>query len=353
MEGLFALVIAGGRGTRFWPLSRRARPKQCLEMGDSDSALVETVERLRPIVPVERILVVTGRDMEAAVRDCLPDLPAENVIVEPWGRNTAPCIALGAIEVGKRKLGAVMAVFPADHHIGAIETFQSAVVAGAQAAKATNSFVTIGVPPTRPETGFGYLELGADVGDWNGFTLKNVDRFREKPGPVDAAAFLESGAHLWNTGIFIFTVDGIRDAFRRFLPRTSEAMEKVAQNPETLQAEWGNMDATSIDYGIMERCRHIYTVPCDLEWSDLGTWPAAGETFPRIKGGRGVVNGSIATDSKGCVIYAPDKTVALIGVEGLVVVDTEDALLVMQSDRAAEVADTVRELEALGLDELT
>jgi len=322
-------------------------------LGENDAALVATINRILPVIPMERILVVTGREMEASVRSLLPELPRENVLVEPSGRNTAPCIALGAVEIGKRCLEAVMAVFPADHHIGNPQMLHKAILAAAQAAKATNSFVTIGITPTRPETGFGYLEVGPEVGKWNDLILRNVDRFREKPGPEEAQRFVDSGHFLWNSGMFIFTVEGIRDAYRRFLPRTSEALEKIAQNPETLESEWGNMEATSIDYGIMERCRFIYTVPCDLDWSDLGTWPAAAESFPRVQGGRALAGRIFAKDTSGCVIYSPDKTVVLIGVDDLVVVDTDDALLVMKSDRSAEVAETVRELEALGLDELT
>jgi mannose-1-phosphate guanylyltransferase len=291
--------------------------------------------------------------MEAAVRGLLPEVPDANVLVEPWGRNTSPCIALGAVEVSKRCRAAVMGVFPADHRVRDIQAFQAAVKAAGHAAKNTNAFVTIGIKPTRPETGFGYLEIGPEAGEWEGLTLNNVVRFREKPGPEQAEEFLKSGRYLWNSGMFVFTVDALKDAYRQFLPRTSEAIERLAQNPSRLHEEWGNMDATSIDYGIMERCRFIYTVPAELGWSDLGTWPAVSEEFPRVPGGRGVVMRAISKDSVGNSIYAPQKTVVLLGVQDLVVVDTDDALLVMHQDRSSDVSEIVRELDHQGLDELT
>ena len=352
-ENLYALVLAGGRGARFWPLSRRSRPKQCVSLGGGPAALVSTIERLAPLIPRERILIATGREMEAAVRELLPDVPSENFIVEPWGRNTAPCIGLGAVEIGRRSPDAVMAVFPSDHQVDDGEALRSVVAGAADAAKATNAFVTIGVEPTRPETGFGYVEIGPKMGEWGGHAFLKVSRFREKPSIDLAKEFVESGHHLWNAGMFVFTVGALKDGLRRFLPRTSEALERVTQNPDVLEDEWGNMDATSIDYGVMERSNAILTVRCDFGWRDLGTWTAAGETMPRQPGGRGVAGQIIAKDASGCVVYAPGKAVALVGIEDVVVVDTEDALLVMQGDRSASVGEIVRELEAQGRDGLT
>ncbi len=353
MDSLFALVLAGGRGSRFWPLSRRSRPKQCLSIGDDPAALVSTVRRLQPLIPVERILVATGREMEASVRELLPEVPEHNFIVEPWGRNTAPCIGLGAVEVGRRVPDGVMAVFPSDHHVQDAATLRSVVAGAAAAAKATNAFVTIGVEPTRPETGFGYLEVGPKMGEWGGHAFLNVSRFREKPSVDLAEEFVESGNYLWNAGMFVFTVGALKDAFRKFLPRTLEALERLAQNPAALEEEWGNMDATSIDYGVMERSSAILTVRCSLGWRDLGTWSSAGETMPRNSAGRGVAGQVLSKESHGCVVYAPGKAVALIGVDDLVVVDTADALLVMKGDRSVDVGELVRDLEADGQDELT
>ena len=353
IENLYALVLAGGRGSRFWPLSRRARPKQCVSLAGGPAVIVSTVERLKPLIPVARIFVATGREMEEAVRELLPEIPSENFIVEPWGRNTAPCIGLGAVEIGRRSPDAVMAVFPSDHQIDDGETLRSVVSGAAAAAKATNAFVTIGVEPTRPETAYGYLEVGPEMGEWGGHSFQKVARFREKPNIDLAREFAESGQHLWNAGMFVFTVGALKDAFRRFLPRTFEALERVTRNPSALEEEWGNMDATSIDYGVMERSNAILTVRSELGWRDLGTWMSAGETMPRHPGGRGIATQVIAKDASGCVVYAPGKSVALIGVEEVVVVDTEDAILVMKGDRSASIGEIVRDLEAQGHDGLT
>jgi len=350
---LYALIIAGGRGTRFWPCSRRDRPKQCISIGGQEAILQQTINRLLPLVPAERIIVITGGDMVDAVRDVAQGIPEENLLVEPWGRNTAPCIGWGAVEIGRRSTNPTMAVFPADHQIGDPEMFRSVVQGAADAARATNAIVTIGISPTRPETGFGYLEVGTEVGSWGGHTFHTVERFNEKPDPDTAQRYLEGQRHLWNAGMFVFTTDAIRDAYRAYLPRSAEALERIQYNPDSLKENWGELDATSIDYGILERSRHILTVPADFGWSDMGTWQAAAADMPRISGGRGVVAHIVAKDAKSNVVHAPHKLVALIGVSGLVVVDTEDALLVMDANQAQQVAEIVRRLDEDSLEKYT
>jgi len=353
LRDLYALIIAGGRGTRFWPCSRRNRPKQCLSLGGQESYLRQTIERLLPLLPAERILVITGEDMAEAVREVCGPVPKDNVLVEPWGRNTAPCIGWGAVEAGRRSTNPILAVFPSDHQIGDPEEFRSIVSGAAGAAKSTNALVTIGITPTRAETGFGYLEVGTDVGSWGGRDFKTVERFTEKPDPATAQRYLEGKRHLWNAGMFVFTTDAIRDAYRAYLPRSAEALERIQHNPSLLREQWGELDATSIDYGIMERSRHILTVPADFGWSDMGTWGAAAEEMPRIPGGRGTAAHVVATDSQGNVVHVPEKLVALIGVKDLVIVDTEDALLVMDASRAQQVGDVVRRLDSDDLSHFT
>jgi mannose-1-phosphate guanylyltransferase len=353
VSSLYALVLAGGRGTRFWPRSRRERPKQCVAIHGDRSYLQQTVERLLPIIPKERILIATGRDMQEAVRAEVSDLPDENILVEPWGRNTAPSIGWGAVEIGRREPDAIMGVFPSDHLIATADVLRTAVLAAADATRATNALVTLGIEPSRPETGYGYLERGPEVGAWGGLVFHAVERFTEKPDPDAAARYLEGGKHLWNAGMFVFRVDAIRDAFRAYLPRSATALERIQHAPDLLEEQWGELDATSIDYGIMERSRHILTIPCDPGWSDIGTWTAAGETMPRIEGGRGMAAHVIAQDSKNCVVHAPNKLVALLGLEGVVVVDTKDALLVMDAAQAQHVGDLVRRLEHAELTDFT
>ena len=353
MEGLYALILAGGRGTRFWPVSRKSMPKQCIAIAGETPLLAQTIERLNLLIPPERILVATGADMEDAVRQAVPDIPSENILVEPWGRNTAPCIGWGLVEVGRRDSNAVLVVCPSDHLIHDKHGLAEAIKSAALSAKTTNKIVTLGITPDRAETGFGYLELGPPVGEWGQNTVHTVAQFVEKPDPATAEKYLAGGKHLWNAGMFVFSVGAGRDAYRTHLPKTAEALERISRDPKAIQIEWGNLEATSIDYGIMERSRHILTIPLDVGWSDVGTWSAAGETMPDAPGGRGVAKAIVNRDSENCIIHAPGKTVAILGLEGIVVVDTPDALLVMSADRSQQVGDVVRQIEEMELDGVT
>ena len=345
-DDLYAVILAGGRGARFWPLSRRARPKQCLSLTSEQSMLQETVARLHPLVPAERILVVTGPVMAEGVRAQLPQLPPQNILVEPSPRNTAPCIALGAVEVARRGGGhAVMAVLPADHHIASPDELRRILMAAWDAARSTNALITLGIRPRYPESGYGYLQVGVRMGAWGGRSFHMVERFTEKPSVDVATQWVEAGTHLWNAGMFVFTVDAIRDAIREHLPQTAMAMIELAGNASMLASVWETMDATSIDYGIMEQSRHILTVPCDPGWSDLGAWTALDTVLPSVEGGKGKAASVVAVDSVDCTVFAPSKTVALVGVSELVVVDTKDALLVMSKSRAQELRHVVARLD--------
>ncbi|MFH1469366.1 MAG: mannose-1-phosphate guanylyltransferase [Pseudomonadota bacterium] len=344
------LVMAGGRGTRFWPLSRNHRPKQCLALTGERTLLQQAVDRVVGLVGPDCVMVATGRDMEAEVRAQLPELPRENFLVEPRGRNTAPCIAWGAVETARRWGGdSVMAVLPADHVIADPETFRGVLAAAAEAASQTNSLVTIGIQPTRPETGYGYLEVGGELGRWGGRPFLRVRRFVEKPDAHTAAGFLATGGYLWNAGMFCWTVDAIRDAYREYLPRTWAAMEALAHRPEALDDLWERFDATSVDYGVLERSRGVLTVPAEFGWSDVGTWSALREVLPGVTGGSIIAGQSVALDARGNVVHAPGKLVALLGVDGLVVVDTEDVLLISRVDHAQEIRRIHDEVERRGL----
>ncbi len=353
-DTLFVVIIAGGRGTRFWPLSRRHRPKQVLALAGDDSLIRQTVDRLRPLAPAERTLVVTGPDMVDAIRAELPELPDDNILVEPSGRNTAPCIGWASVEVERRAgRDAVVAVMPADHVVTRPDLLRAALTSAAVAAADTGTIVTLGIRPTRPETGFGYLELGDSAGSFAGNDLRRVDRFREKPDATTAAAYLDGGRHLWNAGMFVFTVGTMRRAFAQHLPRSSAALDAIAAEPARLAELWTDLDATSIDYGIMERADAILTVPCAPGWSDVGAWPAAAELMPALDGGVGRADTTVAVDSSGNVLHAPGKLVALVGVRDLVVVDTDDAVLVMDKARAQELRRVLAALKERGLEAYT
>ena len=351
---LYALIIAGGRGTRFWPKSRRKLPKQCIALGADRTLIQQTVDRIRPLVPPERILVVTSWDMAEAVISQLPELPGENILVEPVGRNTAPAVGWGCMDIARRSAGdnAVVAVLPSDHIISDEEELLSVLSSCAAAASATNALVTIGLQPTRAETGFGYLECGGTLGEFENHDFLRVQRFVEKPNAATAAEYLASGDHLWNAGMFVFTVEAARDAFRQHLPNTWALLERLRYEPGDLARLYPQMDATSIDYGIMERSRHVLTVRAELGWSDVGSWLALAEHLPRIPGGRGVADPVVSIDSSHNIVHAPGKVVALVGVEDLVVVDTGDALLVCTKEQSQRVREVIEVLEARELDEL-
>ncbi|MDG1482130.1 MAG: sugar phosphate nucleotidyltransferase [Myxococcota bacterium] len=351
---MYALIMAGGRGARFWPRSRRAFPKQCVAIGGPDSLIRQTVDRLAPMISPEHILVITGPDMVDAIAAQLPDLPAENILVEPQGRNTAPCVGWGAVEVARRGgEDAVMMVLPADHVITAPEILRDSLAGAAAAAVETGALVTLGITPTHPETGYGYLELGDEAGQWAGQSLRVVSRFQEKPDATTAAQYVASGRHLWNAGMFVFTAGAVLSAFAAHLPRSAVALRRIAADPGSLAEAWGELEATSIDFGIMERVDNILTAPCDPGWSDVGSWSAAGALLPEDAGGRGETLRTLSIDAADNITYAPGKVVALIGVSGLAVVDADDALLVMDASRAQEVRDIVTMLETTGLPHLT
>jgi len=351
-KNVYVLVIAGGRGTRFWPRSRRAMPKQCISLDGQDTLLQRTIRRVVPVIDPERVLVVTAAEMADAVVEQLPELPPGNVLVEPEGRNTAPCVGWGSVEIARRARSpdAVMVVLPADHLIEDEEEFRDLLLGCAQAAQATNSLVTIGIEPTRPETGFGYLEVGGELGRWGDRSFLRVDRFVEKPDLATARTYLASGVHLWNAGMFVFKVAAIRDAFRAHLPDSWAVLENLRHSPERLDELFPQLERTSLDYGIMERAGNVLTVRGDFGWSDVGSWNALSEHLPDSPLGHALVDAAVGIDAGGCVVHAPGKAVALVGVHGLAVVDSPDALLICPLDQVQRLREVIASLEEQGLD---
>ena len=340
MAAVVAVILAGGSGTRFWPLSRSTRPKQCLSLDGGPSLLRRTVERLRGLVAEDALLVVTGRPMEAAVRAELPELKATQILVEPSGRNTAPSIAWAVARLAPEGPGAgaaagaaegpgeqVVIVLPSDHHIEDEAAFQAALRTAVDAATRLDGLVTLGLSPTRPETGFGYLELGAPVPGFAGASVRRVAAFREKPDALTAAAYLSGGAHLWNAGMFVFRASVFWSELSAQLPRTAAAL--AGAGPSMGEAQWLQTDAISVDYGVMERCHSIFTVPCAFGWSDVGSWAGAEGLLPVVEGGRGRAGSVRAVRSTGNVVWAPGRDLSLVGLQDTVVIDVGDAVLVM------------------------
>ncbi len=357
---LYAVVMAGGSGTRFWPLSRVARPKQFLAIGTARPLLTETIARLAPLVPTSRVKIVAGERHEAGIRAVCPELGPDALVVEPCARNTAPCVGLAAIHVAREDPDAIMAVLPADHHIGDDAGFRRLVAAAAERARA-GEIVTLGIRPTRPETGYGYIHYDrkdtALTGD--GVEVCAVNRFVEKPPRQVAERYLEHGGYLWNSGMFFFTARRILDDIARLLPRLSAALKRIEAAIGTpgygdvLAHEYNALESVSLDYGIMEHAERVRVVPADIGWNDVGHWAALSD-FADSDAQDNVVQGEcVLVDAHRTTVHAePGITVAAVGTSDLVVVATPDAVLVCDRERAQDVRKVVNALKARGRSDL-
>lgn len=348
-QPLTALILAGGSGTRFWPLSRRRRPKQLLALEGEDSLLRATVGRLAPLVQPQAIWVCTTRDLAEAVRRELPEVPPEQVLVEPEGRNTAPAIGWSVRSMPAAARGGVVAVLPADHRVGEPERFREALGGAARVVAAQNRVMTLGVTPRWAEIGYGYLEL-EEGEEPDG--VRRVRRFVEKPSPEDAARYAGSGRHLWNAGIFLFRGDRLLELLARHEPELARGLEEIAADPRRLAEVYPRLPARSIDYAVMEKLDSLATLPLDCGWSDLGSWGALEEVLPADALGNTGRGDRVALDATGNLLFADSGTIAVLGVEGLVVVRTGDAVLVMPKHRSQEVRRLVQELGNRGREEL-
>lgn len=345
------VIMAGGAGTRFWPASRRLSPKQLLPLGPDDRPLLRaTLDRVSPLVAPERTLVVTGEHLRAQVRAIAPELPPENIMAEPEGRNTAPCIGWAAHTVARRaEPSAPLLVLPADHHVAEPAKFRT-ILATALDACSDGTLVTVGIEPTRPETGYGYIEVGDELRAG----VRVGRRFVEKPDRARAEEFLAAGTYLWNGGIFCFRADAILEELSAQLPTLARGLRGIADaaaagdEPAGLAAHWDTLPSISIDHGVMEGAAKVAVVPGSFGWSDLGSWLTAWELAEKDPDGNaGTGSDSLFIESKGCFVSAhdPEKVVAVIGLEDLVIVDTERALLVVPRERAQDVRVAVARLK--------
>jgi mannose-1-phosphate guanylyltransferase len=348
-QDVYVVIMAGGSGTRFWPQSRHAWPKQFLALADKERSLLQqTVGRVSDVVPPERVLVVTSERHAQATREQLPMLPAANVLAEPAARNTAPCVAWAAAHVSARSSRAVMAVLPSDPHIQDEAGYRSVLSRALDAAN-EGGLVTIGVSPTRPETGYGYIEVGSAINDG----VHRVTRFVEKPTLERARGFLSAGNFLWNSGMFFFRVDVVLAEFERQLPDlyafargSRELVAKGDSDVEYAQARYADLTSISIDHGIMEHAEDIRVVPGAFGWFDIGSWTTAYELADKDDDGNAEQAEAVLLDCENCYVRAENgKLVALVGMKDLIVVDTKDALLVMPRERAQDVKRIVELLQ--------
>ncbi len=351
-----AIILAGGRGTRFWPRSRAHMPKQLLNIVGERSMLQQTVVRLRPEFPGSRIWVVTNADQGAVVRRQLPALSPSHLVAEPVGRNTAAAIGLAAVHLVRQRGDALMAVLPADHYIGQPARFLQVVRAALEVAARPGTLVVLGILPTRPETGYGYIERARPAARVRGFLTYAVRRFTEKPELARARRYVASGRYAWNAGMFFWRVSTFLENLRKFLPATYKALMRLADDVGTprytrsLHRIYPQLESISVDYAIMEPATRqpqhsVFMLPAKVGWSDIGSWAAVYELLAR-KAGENVSAGRfVALDAHGNFFWSPKKFAAAIGVRDLVVVETEDALLLCPRERAQDVGKVVKWLE--------
>jgi mannose-1-phosphate guanylyltransferase len=366
----YPVILAGGRGTRFWPLSRKRRAKQLLALDGKQTMIQQTVARLTPMAAPGRFWIITNGDLRPAILRQLPKLPPKQMIAEPAGRNTAPAIGLAAFLLLRHDPDAVLGLFPSDHVIAEPAQYRATLGTAIEIATAGDSIVVLGIRPTRPETGYGYIEAGApDASASDNQGSLRVRRFTEKPDLATARQFLNAGNYFWNSGMFLWRADTLANALREHLPKTAPLLEKIAaaygtrKFADTFRKLYPKCENISIDYAVLEPRSakgegqsRIFCLPSDFGWNDLGSWTALHEHHvAKAKPGDGSLvsaSGSFAMNAKSNYVYAPGKFVALVGVSNLVIVETEDALLVTTLDQSQDVGKVVTHLDEKKLKKL-
>ncbi len=349
---MYALILAGGSGTRLWPYSRSGLPKQFLALRSDRTMLQETVDRVLPIIPADKIYIATGEIYADVVAEQLPDVPRENILIEPIGRGTAPCIGYAALQLRKRDPEAVMAVLSADHHIERGEEFCNALVAAEEVAR-DGMLVTLGIQMREPSTAYGYIHRGTHVGSFAAFDAYRVAAFVEKPNRERAEEYYRSGEYDWNAGIFVWRADTIIEQLSLHQPTMVAQLAQIdlAQSGEgaheALHTIWPQIENVAIDVAIMEKTDRAAVIPVDIGWSDVGDWSALADVLPRDTQGNAVLGHHVGLDTANSLLYSPRKRViATIDVEDMIIVDTDDVLLICPRSRAQDVKALVAQVRA-------
>jgi mannose-1-phosphate guanylyltransferase len=348
----YAVIMAGGAGTRFWPLSKKRKPKQFLSLFSEKTLLQETIDRLDGFIPQKRAMVITNKDYKEWVSEQIPDIPEEFIIGEPVAKNTAPCIASAAAVLLRDDPDAVMMVMPADHQIQNREALHSVLKAASKTALDENVLVTIGIEPNRPETGYGYIRReNAHRFKKNELPVYKVRNFTEKPDQETAEEFLKSGDYLWNSGIFVWKASVIVEAFKKYLPDLYKHLETLMNSG----FQNGDMDEfyyscpnVSIDYGVMEKADDVYLIPADFDWNDIGSWKAVHELAKKDENGNASLGTEVITEgAKETLVHSKSgKLITLVGVSNIALVETDDSILVLNLDKAQDVKNVVDTLKS-------
>ncbi|WP_105618997.1 mannose-1-phosphate guanylyltransferase [Vallitalea okinawensis] len=337
------VIMAGGKGERFWPKSRIERPKQFINLINENTMLQETFSRLMGFVEPENVYISTGDLYVDTIKEQLPYIPKENIIVEPVGRNTAPCIGLAALHIAKKDKNATMVVLPSDHLIKNRSEFINTLKKAVSVAERGENLVTLGITPNQPETGYGYINFDDNYKHFYGDNVYKVNKFVEKPDYSTACYYVETGTYLWNSGMFIWNVRTIFNNFKKYLPDhykrllTIEGSLGTDEYKEVLDREYNQFESISIDYGIMEHAENIYVLPGIFGWDDVGSWTALNRIHSKDINGNVVKGKVVSLDTNNCIIEANDKLIATIGLNDVVVVDSEDAILICDKNNAQDV----------------
>jgi mannose-1-phosphate guanylyltransferase len=358
---LTGVIMAGGVGERFWPYSRKKAPKQLLKILGDHCFLEETIRRIKPLIPLERLFIVTNDSLKEPILQEIPEFHEKNIICEPMGRNTAACLALAEAVTSSRFDDPTMAVLTADHIIKDTESYLKNVETACRLAEETGGLITIGIQPDRPETGFGYIEAGEIISDDEGGRAHKVVCFREKPDLETAKKFLEAGNYYWNSGMFFWKNSVLRQNLTKFLPSTMEGMNRYRKSigtsgeKEVLREEFEKLENVSIDYAIMEKAEKVSMVRSDFDWDDLGTWNALERFFPSDVEGNIILGESVSVETTGTVIYNPEgKTsplVATYGLKDMLIVVKDDVVMVCPKSKAPDLKKLVKELKKRKLEQ--
>ncbi|MGL5244513.1 MAG: mannose-1-phosphate guanylyltransferase [Sarcina sp.] len=337
---IYSLILAGGKGTRLYPLSRSEEPKQFLKVVNEKSFLANTVDRVRPLVDKENIYIITNKDYEEKVRSELKDIKSENIFTEPANKETATCIGLSAVKLLKKDKDAVMIVLPSDHHIEGDKNYLQTLEQAVDIADKRRGIVTIGINPTRPETGYGYIEMGARI---NGsIPTYKITRFTEKPNLEVAKDFLLKGTYLWNSGMFIFRADVILREIEKYIPNMYKCLMEIYKyigeenEEEVIKQQYTLIDGISIDFGVMQKTRKSFVIKCDFSWDDIGSFSALSRFLQKKKNNR-ISDNVFLEECENCSVFGGKKLIIGFGIEDLVVVDAGDVMLIMDKNREQEV----------------